>query len=89
MNYILVYNEERYSKEHLTRQTRVGFERQEKARKESQHRDRLYKRVRNLAGEELIKFGLDQFKNYLFKNVYTFTVKELEEKFLSKQSGSN
>lgn len=89
MNYILVYNEERYSKEQLTWQTRAGFERQEKARKESQHRDKLYKRIRNLAGEELIKFGLDQFKNYLFKNVYTYTVKEFEEKFLSKQSGGN
>ena len=28
-----------------------------------------------------MKFGLDQFKNYLFKNVHTYTVKEFEETF--------
>lgn len=41
--------------------------------------------MRNLANKELIKFGFDQFENYLFKNVYTFTVEEFEERFIKRQ----
>jgi len=84
MNYILVYNEGRYHQAGPTRQTREGFERQNIEKKDSIHRDKLYKKVRNLANEELIKFGLDQFDKYLFKNVYTFTATEFQEKFVSK-----
>lgn len=84
MNYILVYNEERYHEAGPTRQTKEGFERQNVEKKGSIHRDKLYKRIRNLANEELIKFGLDQFEHYLFKNVYTFTVTEFQERFVSK-----
>ena len=48
----------------------------------SHHRNELYKAMRRLANEEFILFGLDQFKNYLFKNVYTLTEKEFEQKFV-------
>ena len=85
MNYILVYNKERYLEAGPTKQTQDGFKRQEIEKRESQHRDKLYKTIRNLANEEFVKFGLDQFKNYLFKNVYTFTVEEFEKKFINEQ----
>ena len=45
-----------------------------------------YTRVlRKLAQEEFILFGLDQFQNYLFKHVYTFTEKEFEQNFVNKR----
>ncbi len=88
MNYILVYNEEIYSNAGPTRQTVEGFNRQEERQKESIHRNKLYKTIRNLANQEFIKFGLDQFKNYVFKNVYTYTVEEFEKNFINKQAGN-
>lgn len=84
MTYILVYNEEHYAQTRQTRQTEIGIERQ-KEKSKSQHRDALYKAVRELAKEEFILFGLDQFKNYLFKNVYTYTEKEFVQKFVNCQ----
>lgn len=87
MNYILVYNEEKYLEARPTRQTKDGFERQDVEVTASKHRDILFSTVRKLAKEEWIKFGLDQFKNYLFKNVCTYTVKEFEENFINKQCG--
>ena len=41
--------------------------------------------MRKLAQEEFILFGLDQFQNYLFKHVYTFTEKEFEQNFVNKR----
>lgn len=38
--------------------------------------------VSKKAEENIIKFGLGKFKGYFFKNVYTCTVKEFENKFL-------
>lgn len=84
MTYILVYNEENYLKYGPTKQTKDGIERQKHISK-SRNRDELYKRIRELAKEEFILFGLDQFKNYLFKNVYTYTIKEFEQKFVKSQ----
>lgn len=84
MTYILVYNEENYVKFGATRQTKEGIERQ-KLVSTSQHRNELYKAMRRLANEEFILFGLDQFRNYLFKNVHTYTEKEFEEKFVKTQ----
>lgn len=84
MTYILVYNEENYSKYGTTRQTIEGEKRQQEASK-SHHRNKLYKTIRKLANEEFILFGLDQFKNYLFKNVHTYTEKEFEQKFVMYQ----
>lgn len=85
MNYILVYNKEKYAEAGPTRQTNEGIKRQKIEKRESQHRDILYKTIRKLAKEEFILFGLDQFKNYLFKNVYTYTVEEFEQNFVDEQ----
>lgn len=84
MTYILVYNEENYLRFGPTRQTQEGVKRQEKVSM-SHHRNELYKAIRKLANEEFILFGLDQFKDYLFKNVYTYTEKEFEKKFVKCQ----
>lgn len=84
MNYILVYNEEKYLQVGATRQTKEGFDRQKVEVTASKHRDLLFSTVKKLANDELIKFGLDQFRNYLFKNVHTYTVKEFEENFINK-----
>ena len=84
MSYILVYNEEKYLEIGPTRQTNEGIKRQQDASK-SLHRNQLYKTMRRLAGEELILFGLDQFVNYLFKSVHTYTEKEFMEKVVSFQ----
>lgn len=81
MTYILVYNEENYLQLGPTRQTNEGIKRQKEV-STSHHRNELYKSMRRLANEEFILFGLDQFKNYLFKNVYTYTKKEFEQRFV-------
>lgn len=86
MTYILVYNEENYLRFGATRQTMEGERRQQEV-SESHHRNKLYKTMRRLAKEEFILFGLDQFKNYLFKNVYTYTEKEFEQKFVMCYQG--
>ena len=86
MNYILVYNKEKYLESRRTMQTEAGFKRQQTEVTASPHRDKLYSTMRKLANEEFIKFGLDQFKNYLFKNVYTYTVEEFEKEFIQKQT---
>lgn len=85
MNYILVYNYEKYLEAGPTRQTKEGFERQRVEVSSSKHRDLLFSTMRKLADDELIKFGLDQFKNYLFKDVHTYTVEEFQEKFINEQ----
>lgn len=89
MNYILVYNKTKYLEAGPTRQTTEGFKRQKREVGKSSHRDVLYKTVRRLANEEFILFGLDQFKNYLFKNIYTYTVEEFEENFINQQDHHN
>lgn len=88
MSYILVYNENNYSDSEQTKQTKAGIARQREISL-SPHRAKLYGSVRKLAKEEFILFGLDQFKNYLFKNVYTYTQKEFEESLSLKLSGSD
>lgn len=84
MTYILVYNEKNYLNFGPTRQTKTGIERQKESLL-SCHRNELYKGISKLAKEEFILFGLDQFKNYFFKNVYTYTEKEFEDKFVKQQ----
>lgn len=39
-------------------------------------------RITSEVNFEFILFGLDQFGNYLFKNVYTFTEEEFQQKFV-------
>jgi hypothetical protein len=80
IEYVLVYNEERQSYE--TPQTLAGLERQRRYLQESKNRDEIAKYIREKANKTLIKFGLDRFKNYIFKEVYTLTREEFNEKFI-------
>ena len=92
IEYILVYNKDRYNvqkgKLKDTPQTMKGVERQlEKAgekieREKLQHsisRDSILKRY-----GKIILFGLDRYKGYLFKNVYTLTKEEFNNKFVPR-----
>lgn len=81
MEYILVYNENEYETVGETTLTKEGISRQKRS---SNNRNLLYKTVRGLAKQELILFGLDQFKNYLFYDVHTYTEKEFEANFVKK-----
>lgn len=88
MEYILVYNEAEYVKNGATSQTNEGIKRQENSsRLQAPHRTRLYKTMRGLAKKELILFGLDQFKNYIFKDVHTYTEVEFQKNFIDKYDG--
>lgn len=88
MEYILVYNEEQYKKSGDTTQGKEGLARQEsRDSSQSPHRTQLYKAMRHLAKKELILFGLDQFKNYLFKDVHTYTETEFHKNFIEKYDG--
>lgn len=76
MDYILVYNEtknpyaeEDYKKTHVS---------------ESPARDRIAKTFMGKAHLTYIKYGLEIFKNYCFKDVYTYTEQEFTENFVNK-----
>lgn len=94
MDYILVYNGEKYDEKNPTPQTKKGLERQdnrdvmtESARKlpqSSNHRTKINKMVRALGNRSLILFGLDRFKGYLFRQVYTLDQGEFQ-KYLTEQ----
>ena len=45
-------------------------------------KEKIKSNVSKKAGTNVIKFGLNKFKGYFFKNVYTYTVKEFENEFL-------
>lgn len=72
MDYILVYNEEKNPEEN-DEHTSIGV---------SSARDGLAKKVLGLGNQPFIKYGLEIFKDYCFKNVYTYTEREFEEKFV-------
>lgn len=94
MDYILVYNRKKYDEKNPTPQTKKGLERQdnrdvvtESARKlpqSSNHRTKINKMVRALGNRSLILFGLDRFKGYLFRQVYTLDQDEFQ-KYLTEQ----
>ena len=94
MDYILVYNGEKYDEKNPTPQTRKGLERQDNrdvvtasARKlpqSSNHRTKINKIFRALGNRSLILFGLDRFKGYLFRQVYTLDQDEFQ-KYLAEQ----
>lgn len=82
IEYILVYNQEVYDKYGRTKQDKLGEQRQQ-AKNQPQAsacRDKLYKTFRALGHQELIKFGLDRFENYLFKKVHTYNKEEFNSK---------
>ena len=94
MDYILVYNAEKYDEKHPTPQTRKGVSRQEdrdavteSARKKPQSsnsRTKINKMIRALGNRPLVLFGVDRFKGYLFRQVYTLNQDEFQ-KYLVEQ----
>ena len=82
MDYILVYKT--YDSNKPTRLTQKGLERQKIELKDSDSRDVLKRTIARRGGENIIFFGLDQFKDYLFRNVYTYTKEEFKRNFIDK-----
>jgi hypothetical protein len=82
MDYIVVYNKEKYDERHPTPQTRKGLERQQV--QESLHRTMIFKAARGWANKRVVLFGLDRFKGYLFRQVYTLNQDEFQ-KYLVEQ----
>lgn len=76
MDYILVYNQEKNSDEEET----------SKKVQASKSRDQIGKRIMELGGDNHIRFGLERFKKYCFRNVFTYTEDEFEQKFVTIQS---
>ena len=78
LNYILVYNETKNSDdENINVKTEV---------QDSQAREEISKSVFKLAKERKIRFGLERFKGYCFKEVATYTKEEFEQEFVAKIS---
>lgn len=82
MDYILVYNKQKYDERCPTPQTRKGLERQNV--QESLHRTMIYKAARGWANRCIVLFGLDRFKGYLFRQVHTLNQVEFED-YLKEQ----
>lgn len=83
MDYVLVYNPECIKTE--TKQDQKGKDRQ---LQESTSREIIGKLVNKRANQSYIKFGLDKFRGYLFREVYTLSPGEFE-KFVQKRVGGN
>lgn len=83
MTYILVYNEAKSSSKYPQKQIDDTKDTLVENTHISTNRTNLYKQLRALAKEELISFDLEQFKNYFFKNVHTYTVEEFQKNFLT------
>ena len=99
MDYILVYNADKYDEDHHTTQTKKGLERQgiqfpkleEESKRQSpqnsKSRTAIYKTFRALGKRNFILFGLDRFKSYLFRQVYTMDQAEFE-RYLQQQGAT-
>ena len=72
IDFILVYNK---AKNNVNNTECDGIQ-------ESESLDSIVKKISELGKEDIIKFGLGDFKKYCFKNVYTYTQEEFEQKFL-------
>ena len=77
MDYVLVYNENKNSEEPKKPKQNV---------QESESRDNISKMLSEKGGGHFIKFGLEKFQRYCFRNVYTYTEKEFERKYLTKNN---
>ena len=74
LNYILVYNKEKNSTEEGTTDSIS----------QSNSRVKIGQTLASKANKNFILFGLNYFKGYTFKEVYTLTETEFEELFLKK-----
>lgn len=79
IHYILVYNEDvthtshQFNKKEFEK-VKVQF---------SPHRDKIVKRINNLAGKKYIQFGLKGFERLYFKTVNTYTKRQFEQLFVN------
>ena len=78
--YILVYNDEKVDQEHLTERTKAGLNRQNVRFSQIGIKKHLGKK----SIKEIILFGLDFFRGYLFCNVHTYTVSEFQKNKLTQ-----
>lgn len=69
LDYILVYNNAKNPNP-------------KKVYRESEARDSIDKAILSYADQRQIKFGIEIFQGYCFRNVYTYTEKEFKEKFV-------
>ncbi|MEG1416765.1 MAG: hypothetical protein RSC49_09235 [Clostridium sp.] len=74
LTYILVYNENK----------NPSYEGESDFIQESPSRSLIGKKIASKANKEIIRFGLDIFKNYLFKDVHTYTKDEFNDKNILK-----
>ena len=70
LDYILVYNESKNP------DAKTSYS-------ASESRDFIDKTLLGFGNDRLIKFGLERFQGYCFKNVYTYTEKEFQENFIN------
>ena len=78
--YSLVYNDEKVDQEHLTERTKAGLNRQNVRFSQIEIKKHLGKK----SNKEIILFGLDFFRGYLFCNVHTYTVSEFQKNKLTQ-----
>lgn len=76
LNYILVFSEEK-NPEHENAHPKTEVQ-------VSQSREAISKNVFNYAKERKIRFGLEKFKNFCFKEVTTYSKDEFEQEFVAK-----
>lgn len=79
IEYILVYN-------HEANKNNKDYNFDPKTNiQESDEYDLLSKIISENAKEHILKFKLNDFKNYLVKNIYTYNKEEFEDKFIKKR----
>lgn len=86
IDYMLVYNVDKYDEKKQTSLTKQGISRQNSRLQNSKSRDLLKKSVMKLSKQNFILFGLDQFKGYFFENVFTYSIDEFEENFVKRHN---
>ena len=72
MDYILVYNEDRNPEEEQDTSPTEQIQ-------ESKSRLEIGIRLSKLGGKNHIRFGLDRFQSFCFRNVFTYTVEEFDQ----------
>ena len=70
MDYILVYNEYK---------SNIGNDDPKTNVQDSRSRDRIAKGFSKFGGTSYVKFGLEIFRNYCFKEIYTYSESEFED----------
>lgn len=77
MDYILVYNESKNPDSEMNQKSFVST---------SKSRDEIAGKLMELGNKTYIKYGLDIFRTYCFKEVYTYTAQEFQDNFVQKHT---